>query len=253
MTNDRDDDKTPEEIQRDISSIRAQVSSTIDAIQSKLTPGQMMDQALDFFRSGKGGGGTGDTMGAVGQGANEFAGNLSRAMRDNPLPVAVIGLGLAWLMVADRSGRSPRQAGSSIDHDRSYDRDFDRIDRSIGMRGSMGSTGMSSGAIGSGGAYPGASGSRPSMYGGAGDGSTSITDHAPSGLPMTAGSGSDEPGMLSSAADKLADAGRTVRDKASDLAAGAAAPPASGPAARAARRATCPRARASTSPAAPRT
>src|SRR5690606_4347855 len=42
--------KRPEEIERDLEQTRAEVSSTLDAIQEKLTPGQLMDQAIDYWR-----------------------------------------------------------------------------------------------------------------------------------------------------------------------------------------------------------
>jgi len=87
--NTHEDNRRPEEIESDIERTRADVSSTIDAIQSKLTPGQMMDQALQYLR---------------GSGAREFGSNLGRSVRDNPMPVALVGVGIAWMMMSSRSG-----------------------------------------------------------------------------------------------------------------------------------------------------
>ncbi|HEX6980736.1 MAG TPA: DUF3618 domain-containing protein [Alphaproteobacteria bacterium] len=76
-----DHSRSPEEIQSEIERTRADMSRTIDAIQRRLSPGELMDQALDYFRSGPG----------------EFASNLGDAIRNNPVPVALVGVGLAWL------------------------------------------------------------------------------------------------------------------------------------------------------------
>jgi ElaB/YqjD/DUF883 family membrane-anchored ribosome-binding protein len=81
------DNRSPEEIESDIERTRADFSSTIDAIQQKLTPREMMDQAVDYALS--------TTPGA-------FGANLVNSIRDNPIPVALIGLGVAWLMAAGR-------------------------------------------------------------------------------------------------------------------------------------------------------
>jgi hypothetical protein len=77
---------SPQQIERQITEIRAQISDTLDAVQQKLSPGQMLDQALNYAREEGG----------------EFASNFGRSLRDNPLPVALVTIGLAWLMVGQR-------------------------------------------------------------------------------------------------------------------------------------------------------
>lgn len=92
------DNRPPEEIEHDLDRSRAQVSSTIDAIQSKLTPGQMMDQAFAYARTSL---------------PADFGANLGNSIRDNPVPVALVGVGIAWLMMsgqhADGRARARRQ------------------------------------------------------------------------------------------------------------------------------------------------
>src|SRR3546814_11202617 len=56
---------------------RSEMRETLDAIQSKLTPAQMMDEAMTYFRNGPG----------------EFASNLGRVVRNNPVPMALVGVG----------------------------------------------------------------------------------------------------------------------------------------------------------------
>jgi len=89
--NDHDETRRAEELENDIERTRAEVSSTIDAIQSKLTPGQMMDQAFAYARTSL---------------PADFGVNLGNTVRDNPIPVALIGVGVAWLMM-----RGPQSDG----------------------------------------------------------------------------------------------------------------------------------------------
>ena len=84
------DIRSPDEIESDIARTRADFSSTIDAIQHKLSPSEMMDNAVDYALS--------TTPGA-------FSMNLVNSVRDNPIPVALIGIGIAWLFAADRRPR----------------------------------------------------------------------------------------------------------------------------------------------------
>jgi hypothetical protein len=81
-------DGTPEadRIERDLARTRARLDATIDALQEKLSPGQMVDQAVSYLK---------DT------GGGEFGRNLMVSVRDNPIPVALVGIGLAWLMVSN--------------------------------------------------------------------------------------------------------------------------------------------------------
>jgi hypothetical protein len=80
----QDENRHPDEIENDIERTRARVSSTIDAIQDKLTPGQMMDQVYAYARTSL---------------PADFGANLGNTIRDNPVPVALIGVGVAWLMM----------------------------------------------------------------------------------------------------------------------------------------------------------
>lgn len=103
--NANDENKRPEEIESELEQTRAQVSSTIDAIQTKLTPGQLMDQAVDYWR---------------GSLPADFGTNLSNSVRQNPVPVTLIGIGLAWLMMA---GRKTDTRYRTSRHDEDYDYD----------------------------------------------------------------------------------------------------------------------------------
>ena len=71
------------QIEREIEQDRRRIEDKIGAIQDKLSPGQLIDEALAY---------------AKGHGGTEFASNLKSSAVSNPLPVALIGIGLAWLM-----------------------------------------------------------------------------------------------------------------------------------------------------------
>jgi hypothetical protein len=55
---------------------------------------------VEYFRSGRGD--------DISRGTSQFMTNLGRSIRDNPIPVALIGTGLCWLMLS--SGRRRKDA-----------------------------------------------------------------------------------------------------------------------------------------------
>ena len=91
-------ERTSDEIERDLASTRARLDERLDAIQDRLSPGQMVDEAMGYLRR----------TGATDQ-AGEFGRNMARTARDNPIPLALVGIGLSWLMVSGPS-REPRHA-----------------------------------------------------------------------------------------------------------------------------------------------
>jgi hypothetical protein len=85
-----------EEIERDLSGTRARLGATADALRRKLVPGAMADRAVSY---------------AKGTGGAEFGRNLAGTVRGTPVPVVLLGVGLAWLMLADWRGRDGRRRG----------------------------------------------------------------------------------------------------------------------------------------------
>jgi len=69
-------ERRPEEIQAQIARTRGDMDATLNAIEQRLTPGQMVDQGIDYLRN---------------SGANEFVSNLGGSVKNNPLPVALRG------------------------------------------------------------------------------------------------------------------------------------------------------------------
>lgn len=93
MADNYESDKSPAQIEREIEAQRSRLSSTIDEIQDQLSPGQLIDQVMSMTKANGG----------------EFAKNLGGAITANPLPVALLGASLLWLI----SGAGQHKPGSS--------------------------------------------------------------------------------------------------------------------------------------------
>jgi len=91
--------RKPDEILAEIDRTRGEMDRTLSAIEHRLTPGQLVDQSIDYLRN---------------SGANEFVQNLGGAAKQNPLPVALVGIGLTWLMALGRQPAQHEGFGSSV-------------------------------------------------------------------------------------------------------------------------------------------
>jgi len=73
-----------------------QLSGTLDELRGRMTPGRVVDQVLDYTR---------------GSPAAEFLHSLGREVRENPMPLVVVGIGILWLVLA--TNRTTRAAIAS--------------------------------------------------------------------------------------------------------------------------------------------
>lgn len=94
--------RSPGEIEHDIEETRARIERRARLLEERLRPGEILDQAIDRLRT---------------SGARDFFSNLSRTVRDHPLPLLVTGAGLAWLMTLDRNGNGGHHLESDEGHD----------------------------------------------------------------------------------------------------------------------------------------
>jgi len=101
-------DRNSDQIRSDIDRTRADMDETFNALESKLTPGQILEEAWGLFKGGSSAG----------------ASKLVAVVREHPLPSAVIGLGAGWLLV--ESSRRSESRGSR------YDQDYDGYDYGSG-------------------------------------------------------------------------------------------------------------------------
>jgi hypothetical protein len=106
-------------IEEELEVTRARMDRRLSELGERLTPGQLLDDAVDYFR----------TSGGV-----DFGRNLMASVRDNPLPVAVTGIGLAWLMLsgANGSGASRDRSVNAQSRHRSGDWTGKTLDMRLG-------------------------------------------------------------------------------------------------------------------------
>lgn len=105
----QDNDITSAELEREVAAQRLKVESRIDELKDRLSPGQLLDEALNYA---KGGGGA-------------FASNLGQTVANNPLPATLLGVSLAWLMLGQNKPHEPQAA--STPHLREPDYPYARI------------------------------------------------------------------------------------------------------------------------------
>lgn len=82
-------DRSSDEIRRDIEGTRAEMHETVDALERKISPGQLIDRVWGWLR----GGGAESTLSSAGSVA-----------REHPVPLSLMGLGVAWLAVERATG-----------------------------------------------------------------------------------------------------------------------------------------------------
>jgi ElaB/YqjD/DUF883 family membrane-anchored ribosome-binding protein len=86
-------ERTPQEIEREIEMTRERMSRDIDALGEKLSPQNLKRQAKEAI-TGK----AHDVVNNVGDSARDTGSRLFDFIRENPLPVAAVGLGAVWLI-----------------------------------------------------------------------------------------------------------------------------------------------------------
>jgi Protein of unknown function (DUF3618) len=85
------------QLEREAEQTRSQLAQTLDELRRRITPAQLVDQAVDYAKDSGGG---------------QFVRNLSRQATSNPMPVALIGAGMAWLMLSNDRQPSASRATS---------------------------------------------------------------------------------------------------------------------------------------------
>lgn len=91
---DAESQKDPARLEREIDQQRADINHIVDALENKLSPGQLFDRMVHF---GKGNG-------------REFAQNIGDAVKANPVPALLTSVGLLWLY-ASRNEPAPVRSG----------------------------------------------------------------------------------------------------------------------------------------------
>ena len=105
--------RNPDDIRADIEQTRADLSSDVDALSDKVSPGQMAHRQADRVRSAASGlkdrviGSVSDGAGAAGAATSSVGGTASSVpgaaierTRGNPLAAGVIAFGAGWLLAS---------------------------------------------------------------------------------------------------------------------------------------------------------
>ncbi|HYF06213.1 MAG TPA: DUF3618 domain-containing protein [Acetobacteraceae bacterium] len=91
------------EIEREVEHTRDKLRDTLEALRERASPGQLFEQVLDYAKE---------------SGGPEMMRNLGRTVRDNPMPLLLIGAGIGWMMMSGRGGGSRHwEADYGDDHD----------------------------------------------------------------------------------------------------------------------------------------
>lgn len=92
------DTPNPARIESDLDATRSRLGSHLSELQDRLSPGQVLDDLMGYFRGSEGA---------------AFGSSLLDNVRANPMPAALTGIGLAWLMAANpRAGAQPSQGSA---------------------------------------------------------------------------------------------------------------------------------------------
>ncbi|TVP45131.1 MAG: DUF3618 domain-containing protein [Gemmatimonadales bacterium] len=92
---DMDRDRDPAEIRQDIRRTRGEMDETVDQLVDRFSVGSLVDEVWHRVRQRSGGG---PDVGGI--------------LREHPVPIALMGLGLGWLAVEQASGRSVSTPGA---------------------------------------------------------------------------------------------------------------------------------------------
>lgn len=87
-----------EAIAREIDHTRAELAHTLDELQERLSPSQLVDRMVVYARNNVG----------------EFAANLGNSVKRKPLPVLLTGIGLLWTMAARETAADPVREGDLV-------------------------------------------------------------------------------------------------------------------------------------------
>jgi len=87
--------RSPSDLEREGEQIRADLDRTLDEIEQKLSPGELLDRSVDFLRDN----------------GSEFIREAGETVRNNPIPVLLTAAGLIWLTTSIATRHRSRASG----------------------------------------------------------------------------------------------------------------------------------------------
>ncbi|WP_456269242.1 DUF3618 domain-containing protein [Kushneria sp. AK178] len=100
---DQQDTRSPEEIEADINKTRSHLDDTLSDFQERFSSDHMMHSAMEYVKSDS---------------ARDYFSNLGRSIRDNPMPAALIGVGVGWLIYSGNSSSGRNDVPSHLNDKR---------------------------------------------------------------------------------------------------------------------------------------
>ena len=91
-------DKSSAELQQEIEDDRRRIEDRLGAIQERMSPGQMVDEVIAY---------------AKGSGGGDYLRSLGGQAKANPIPLALMGVSLVWLMAAPKRADSGDAASTT--------------------------------------------------------------------------------------------------------------------------------------------
>jgi hypothetical protein len=80
-----------EQLEREAEEARNRLLGDLDELRLRISPGQVVDQVTDYVREGP---------------MADMLRNLAGEVRENPVPLLLIGIGILWLIIASRNSRA---------------------------------------------------------------------------------------------------------------------------------------------------
>ncbi len=93
--------KSPEDLEAEIEQIRRELDATLRQIERKFSPAEMFDRAWHYVQGGP----------------SDYAASLNSAVKTNPIPAALMGISLGWLMLSTEAARREWRGGG-LEHGR---------------------------------------------------------------------------------------------------------------------------------------
>jgi len=95
--------KSSADVEREVEATRGQIDQTVEALKEKMQPKELFDEATRI----------------MGGASNKVLTTVVEQARENPIPIALIGAGIAWLALSQ--GRRGRYGGSSQGYYETYE------------------------------------------------------------------------------------------------------------------------------------
>lgn len=94
--NGHDKTKSPEKIEREVDQARARVGRTLSELSDRLSPGELVDQALGMAREHGG----------------DFGRNLGAQVKNNPMPMILTSIGISWMIMSSGNNAAAHAVGT---------------------------------------------------------------------------------------------------------------------------------------------